>query len=180
MRTLTRRLLLAAAGSLLAVAPALAQVRVSERGQPKTPFSTADFGRLRWLEGSWVGTANGEPTIYERYRISSDSTIDVTYYRDSAFTQQAGIGSRLSGRGPRLPFVWARPLGRTQVDSAGAYFVPQVNAHNTFAWSVVSPDEWTADDANWAERSRANHRLPDAARKRTAIGRPFALGRGDV
>src|SRR4029078_11670618 len=92
MRILTRHLLLAAAASFLAGVPALAQVRVSERGQPKTPFSTSDFGRLRWLEGTRGGTASGGQKIYERYNISSDSPIDVTYYRDSAFTQSAGTG----------------------------------------------------------------------------------------
>ena len=27
--------------------------------------------------------------------------------------------------------------GATNVDRSGVYFVPQVNAHNTFAWSTV-------------------------------------------
>jgi len=144
MRILSRNLLLGAAGSLLAFAPAIAQVRVSERGQPKTPFSAADFGRLHWLQGSWVGTANDEPTIYERFHISSDSTIDVTYYRDSAFTQEAGTGRVYLAAGRVYHSFGPGRWGATQVDSAGAYFVPQVNAHNTFAWSVVSPDEWTA------------------------------------
>ena len=144
MKSLSRNLLFAAAGSLLAAAPAFGQVRVSERGQPKTAFSAADFGRLHWLEGAWVGTANGEPTIYERYRISSDSTIDVTYYRDSAFTQQAGTGRVYLAAGRVYHSFGPGRWGATQIDSAGVYFVPQVNAHNTFAWSVVSPDEWTA------------------------------------
>jgi len=144
MRILTRCLLLAAATSSLAVAPAFAQVRVSERGQPKTPFSTSDFGRLRWLEGSWAGTANGESPIYDRYHISRDSTIDVTYYRDSTFSQEAGTGRIYLAAGRVYQSFGPGRWGATQVDSAGAYFVPQVNAHNTFAWSVVSPDEWTA------------------------------------
>jgi len=144
MGTLMRHLMLVAAGSFLAGAPALAQVRVSERGQPKTPFSTSDFGRLRWLEGSWVGTASGEQTLYERYHISSDSTIDVTYYRDSAFTQSAGTGRVYLAAGRVYHSFGPGRWGATQVDSAGAYFVRQVNAHNTFAWSLASADEWTA------------------------------------
>ena len=128
----------------LAAVPAFAQVRVSERGQPKTPFSTSDFGHLRWLEGSWVGTAPGEQPIYQRYHISTDSTIDITYYRDSAFTQEAGTGRVYLAAGRVYQSFGPGRWGATQVDSAGAYFVPQVNAHNTFAWSVVSPDEWTA------------------------------------
>lgn len=138
-----RSVLVAAAASIVAM-PVFAQVRVSERGQPKTPFSTADFGRLRWLEGSWIGTAPGEAPLYERYHISSDSTIDVTYYRDSTFTQQAGTGRVYLAAGRVYHSFGPGRWGATHVDSAGAYFVPQVNAHNTFAWSVVSPDEWTA------------------------------------
>ena len=144
MGPLIRHLLFAAAASSLAAAPAFAQVRVSERGQPRTPFSTSDFGRLRWLEGRWVGTANGEQPIYERYSISSDSTIDVTYYRDSAFTQTAGTGRVYLAAGRVYHTFGPGRWGATQIDSSGAYFVPQVNAHNTFAWSIVSPDEWTA------------------------------------
>jgi hypothetical protein len=139
-----RCVLVAAGAGSLAAAPAVGQVRVSERGQPKTPFSTTDFGRLRWLEGSWIGTAAGEAPLYERYHISSDSTIDVTYYRDSTFTQQAGTGRVYLAAGRVYHSFGPGRWGATQVDSAGAYFVPQVNAHNTFAWSVVSPDEWTA------------------------------------
>jgi len=139
-----RNFWLASLAVAFAAAPALGQVRVSERGQPKTPFSTSDFGRLRWLEGSWMGTAPGEQTIYERYHISSDSTIDVTYYRDSAFAQPAGNGRVYLAAGRVYHSLGPGRWGATQVDSAGAYFVPQVNAHNTFAWSVVSPDEWTA------------------------------------
>jgi hypothetical protein len=139
-----RCLLVAASAASLVATPAFAQVRVSERGQPRTLFNATDFGRLRWLEGSWVGTAAGEPSIYERYHVSTDSTIDVTYYRDSAFTQQAGTGRVYLAAGRVYHSFGPGRWGATQVDSAGAYFVPQVNAHNTFTWSVVSPDEWTA------------------------------------
>ena len=34
--------------------------------------------------------------------------------------------------------------GATTVDSSGIYFIPQVNANNTFAWSLSSNDAWTA------------------------------------
>jgi hypothetical protein len=99
----------------------------SQRGQPKTPFGIVDFAKLRWAEGSWAGTAADEKPFYARYHFANDSTMDITYYRDSAFTQESG-----SGR-------W----GATNVDASGAFFIPQVNAHNTFAWSYESPDAWT-------------------------------------
>lgn len=139
-----RNLWLASLGLAVAGSAAFGQVRVSERGQPRALFSTSDFGRLRWLEGTWMGTAPGEQTIYERYRISSDSTIDVTYYRDSALAQPAGTGRVYLAAGRVYHSLGPGRWGATQVDSAGAYFVPQVNAHNTFTWSLVSPDEWTA------------------------------------
>jgi hypothetical protein len=34
--------------------------------------------------------------------------------------------------------------GATTVDSSGIYFIPQVNANNTFAWTHSSNDAWTA------------------------------------
>src|SRR4051812_48924034 len=168
MRTITRQILLAVAGASLAAVPAFAQVRVSERGQPKTPFSTTDFGRFRWLEGTWVGTASGEQPIYERFHISSDSTIDVTYFRDSSFTQQAGTGRVYLAAGRVYHSFGPGRWGATQVDSTGAYFVPQVNAHNTFAWSVVSPDEWTAT----MRTGLSGHERITVYRMRRVGGRP--------
>ncbi|HMA22903.1 MAG TPA: hypothetical protein VKP00_02885 [Gemmatimonadaceae bacterium] len=120
-----------------------AQSSSSQRGQPKTPFSVADFAKLRWLEGSWAGSATDESPIYARYHVANDSTIEIVYFRDSTFAQQFGTGRVYLAVGRIYHTFGSGRWGATNVDSAGVFFIPQVNAHNTFAWNYQSPDAWT-------------------------------------
>ena len=90
MKTSTWALWTLALGFGLPIATAHAQT--SQRGQPTTAFAPADLAKLRWLEGSWEGTAPGEPAIYERYHFANDSTIEITYYRDPEFARETGSG----------------------------------------------------------------------------------------
>jgi hypothetical protein len=115
----------------------------SQRGQPKTPFAAADLAKLRWLEGSWAGTAADESPVHARYHFTNDSTLEITYYRDPAFTLESGTGRVYLTVGRIYHTLGSGRWGATNVDSSGVFFIPQVNAHNTFAWSYQSPDEWT-------------------------------------
>lgn len=135
--------LFAAAAVLSAPRAAAAQASSSQRGQPKTPFAAADFAKLHWLEGSWAGTATDETPIYARYHVVNDSAMEITYFRDSAFTQPSGDGRVYLTVGRIYHTFGSGRWGATNVDSAGIYFIPQVNAHNTFAWTYESPDAWT-------------------------------------
>ena len=133
---------------LLALAPSLVRAQApaqsrSQRGQPRTPFSTSDLGKLRWLEGVWEAQSPGETTLYERYHFLNDSTIEISYYRDPKLTQETGTGRVYLTVGRVYHTFGAGRWGATNVDTTGAYFIPQVNAHNTFAWSYQSPSSWT-------------------------------------
>jgi len=135
--------------SVIAVAcvvtpPRSAHAQSSQRGQPTTAFAAADLAKLRWLEGTWRGTAPAEPTIYERYHFANDSTIEITYYNDSTLARPAGTGRVYLTVGRIFHTSGAGRWGASHVDDRGAYFIPQVNAHNTFAWKMVSPDQWTS------------------------------------
>ena len=116
----------------------------SSRGQPTTPFAATDLGKLRWMEGAWKATAPGEQTIYQRYRFANDSTVEITYFADSTFGRETGTGRVYLSVGRIYHTFGPGRWGATSVDSSGVYFVPQVNAHNTYAWSYQSPDNWTA------------------------------------
>jgi len=144
MRIVSRALPLIVGLTACLALPSSGFAQSSQRGQPKTPFGTADFARLRRLEGSWVGTAPGESNLYERFRYANDSTIEITYYRDSTFSQESGTGRVYLTVGRVYHTFGPGRWGASHVDSAGVFFVPQVNAHNTFAWSFDSPDAWTA------------------------------------
>jgi hypothetical protein len=118
--------------------------QTSQRGQPTTPFSAADLSKLHWMEGTWKATAPGERTYYERYHFVNDSTIQITYYSDSTFTRETGNGRVYLSVGRVYHTFGPGRWGATSIDTTGVYFIPQVNAHNTFAWSYRSPNSWTA------------------------------------
>ena len=135
--------LFASFATALAIVPATHAQR-SQRGQPRTPFSASDFAKLHWLEGAWIGTAAGADTVYARYHFSSDSTVDITYYRDRAMSRPSANGRIYLTVGRVYQTFGPGRWGATHVGSDGVYFIPQVNAHNTFAWAYESPDAWTA------------------------------------
>jgi hypothetical protein len=134
----TTALFVAGAIALLA-APAQ-----SQRGQPRTAFATSDFGKLRWLEGTWRGTAPGHEPFYERYHFVNDSTAEITYYNDASLSRPTGEGRVYLTVGRIYHTFGPGRWGATHVDSSGVFFIPQVNAHNTFAWHQDSPNSWTA------------------------------------
>ncbi|MGH9884249.1 MAG: hypothetical protein ACREBE_01885, partial [bacterium] len=119
----------------LAVSAPLASLaaQTSQRGQPTTPFGTGDFAKLRWIEGSWTGTAPGRSSVFERYRFINDSTIQITYFGDSAFTREAGSGRVYLTVGRIYHTFGPGRWGATRLDESGVYFIPQMNARNTFS-----------------------------------------------
>lgn len=145
MKNLIRSLLLCSfvAGSLATPRAARAQSG-SQRGQPKTPFAVSDLAKLRWIDGTWEATAPGETTLFERYRFANDSTIEITYFGDSTLSRATGTGRVYLTMGRIYHTFGPGRWGATHVDSSGIYFIPQVSAHNSFAWSYQSPDAWTS------------------------------------
>jgi len=116
----------------------------SQRGQPKTPFGVGDFGKLKWLEGNWVGASPGEPGVFERYRFVNDSTVEITYFADSTFGRETGTGRLYLTVGRIYHTFGPSRWGASNIDANGIFFVPQVNARNTFAWTMQSPNAWTS------------------------------------
>lgn len=143
MMKLIRALAFSGIAVALAVTPVAARAQSSQRGQPKTPFGTTDFAKLRWLEGSWSGTAAGESPIYSRYHLVNDSTLEITYFRDSTFAQPSGTGRVYLTVGRIFHTFGPGRWGASNVDSVGVYFVPQLNAHSSLAWAYLSHDAWT-------------------------------------
>ena len=137
-----------AALTVAAIWPSVARSQgsagVSEFGQPKEAISAADFAKLRWLEGAWQATAPGQRTFYERCHFTSDSTIDLSYYSDAALTHETANGRVYLTVGRVYHTFGPNRWGATHVGTDGVFFIPQVNARNTFAWEFKSHDVWTA------------------------------------
>jgi hypothetical protein len=120
------------------------EAQASSRGQPTTAFAVADFSKLRWLEGSWAGTAADARDVFERCHFVNDTTVDITYFADSTFTHETGTGRLYLSVGRIYHTMGPNRWGATHVDSRSVYLVPQANVQSSLSWTRQSNDEWTA------------------------------------
>ncbi len=116
----------------------------SQRILPKARFGAGDLKKLRWIEGRWSGSAPGQKPFFEQYRFVNDSTLEISYFGDSAFTRTNG-GGRVYLSVGRVYHVSGPSLwGASHIDADGAFFVPERNASNSVSWSFQGPDIWIA------------------------------------
>lgn len=122
---------------------------------PPTPgtFATADFARLRWLEGKWRGFMPDGNKFYESYTIENDSTIVKYGYPDSTFTNPndrsviALRGTTVSNDSENARWVV------TRIDSTGADFAPERGATNHFTFTREDATKWSAS-LRWTEKGQ--------------------------
>ena len=115
----------------------------------KTAFGTADLAKLQVARGH-AGRERRRTSrrFYERYQFANDSTIEITYFGDSTMTRATGNGRVYLSVGRIFHTFGPGRWAATHVDESGAYFVPQTNAHNTFAWSSRLARRVDGDDPN--------------------------------
>src|SRR5262245_53410083 len=143
MRRITRALQYAAAAAAVTVL-AMRSAHAQASQNSGTPFGVSDFAKLRWLEGTWRGTSPGESNVFERYHFVNDSTIEITYYSDSTLERPSGSGRVYLTVGRIYHTFGPGRWGASRIDKSSVYFVPQVNARNTFSWANQGPNAWTA------------------------------------
>lgn len=106
-------------------------------------FTVTDFSRLGWLAGDWQSRTPDGRSIYDRYRVIDDSTMQYTTFSDAAFRIQkdsAVIGLR---GGLVIDRANGAPWFATCIDTASANFESQASPANHFVWTRVSRDHWT-------------------------------------
>ena len=119
-------------------------------------YSAQDFGRLRWLEGSWRGRLPDGGYFYERYRLLDDSTIAMRAFPDSLFARVTD-SSNITLRGGTVADEGGTRWVATRLDPDAVDFASEGNASNNFTWKRDSPDRWTAtlrsNDAQGRQRT---------------------------
>src|SRR5262245_15036128 len=143
MRRITRALQYVVA-AVAVTTLAMRSARAQSPSNSGTPFGVSDLAKLRWLEGTWRGTSPGESNTYERYHFVNDSTIEITYYSDPALDRPLGSGRVYLTVGRIYHTFGPNRWVASRIDKSGVYFVPQVNARNTFSWAYEGPSTWTA------------------------------------
>jgi hypothetical protein len=123
---------------------ATSNVALAQRGLPRTRFNPSDLKKLQWIEGRWRGEAPGQSPFYEQYRFVNDSTLEITYFADSAFTNSSGRGRVYLSVGRVYHVSGPGQWGASHIDDSGAFFVPERNANNSVSWMFKSPDLWIA------------------------------------
>jgi hypothetical protein len=106
-------------------------------------YSVEDFGKLRWLEGSWRGQLPDSGYFFERYRVQDDSTIVMHGFPDSTFAQATDSG-RITLRDGMIADEGSTRWVSTRLDSNVVDFASEKNAANGFSWARESPDRWKA------------------------------------
>ena len=123
---------------------AMVVIPVSVPQTPRTNVKVADFQKLRFLEGDWVGRGGSYAAFYERYRFVNDSTIEQQTFSDETMktvTDRSTIslrGGRIihAGEGSRYDAV--------MLDGTGVTFAPAKAGGNTFTFKRAARGAWLA------------------------------------
>ncbi len=116
----------------------------SQLGKPRNDYKASDFGKLRWIEGTWQGSGGGYDAFYERYRFLNDSTMEKMSFTDATF-RMASERATIALRDGRI----YDESGKTRYEAAKvtsgvAQFVPVRGASNSFQFTRMSRERWTA------------------------------------
>ncbi|MBC7791124.1 MAG: hypothetical protein H7Z74_14350 [Anaerolineae bacterium] len=133
--------------------------------------TAANFGSLRWLEGSWRGHGTEQAPFFEQYRFVDDSTLAVDSFEDSTFSNKTSTAlvelrnGQLVNQGEGAGASWVV----TALDSAEVTFGPLKGARNSYIWRRgPTPHAWTAiivsRNAEGAQKERV-YQMERAARK---------------
>jgi len=107
-------------------------------------LAASDLRALRWIEGAWRGTGDGQAPFYERYRFVDDSTLDVESFADSTLAKATDVtryalrGGRFANEGSGAQWV------AVSRDGSAISFAPVRGARNSFTWRPESRDLWIA------------------------------------
>ena len=104
-------------------------------------FALADFGKLRYLEGTWRGTMENGNAFYESYHFVNDSTITKGGHSDSTFKTKSDSSTIVFRNGAILDSS-SSVYTAVSLDSTVVDFRASPTYH--FTWTREGNDAWTA------------------------------------
>jgi hypothetical protein len=117
-------------------------------------ITTADLQKLRWIEGSWRGTGDGQARFFERYKFENDSTLLVETLADETLSKvsEADRFELKDGHFGKM----ANDAGSVAIalDDNSITFAPLGKSRNSFRFQRESDNAWRAI-LNWTGKDGA-------------------------
>lgn len=117
-------------------------------------INAADLAKLRWIEGSWRGTGDGQSPFYERYKFENDSTLVVETLADETFSKVSDVSRFELKDGHFGSSTGDSGSVATALDDNSITFEPLGKARNSFRFQRESDNSWKAT-LNWTDKTGA-------------------------
>jgi hypothetical protein len=143
----------------------LAGLAAAAPAQQPAAVTRAEFARLRWLEGSWRATREGQRPTFERYSHMNDSTFLIQFMSDSTLTSTRGSAMLELRRGRLYQVSGQSRWIATVVRPDRISFVPEEIARTRITYRQESTKRWirtttVADAAGPREEVSHLERIP--------------------
>jgi hypothetical protein len=108
-------------------------------------FLQSDFGKLRWLEGTWRGTDGKNLIFYERYQFIDETTIEFkSFGQDQTLTKIKRRGTIAYKDGAILSLEDSTGSTVIAIDDKSVHFESQGDPRNSYSFEKESRDIWLA------------------------------------
>jgi hypothetical protein len=121
-------------------------------------ITSADLKKLRWIEGTWRGTGDGQTPFYERYKFENDVTLAVETLEGDKQDKVAEVTKFELKNGQFAGGSGGSRYVATSIDEKSINFDPVTKARNSFRWERESENSWKAT-LNWTEGTTAKERV---------------------
>lgn len=117
-------------------------------------ITAADLTKLRWIEGSWRGTGDGQAPFYERYKFENDTTLVVETLTDETLSKVSEVDRFELKDGHFGKSASDSGSVATALDDNSITFSPLGKARNSFRFQRESDNAWRAI-LNWTDKDGA-------------------------
>ena|SRR5688572_28199450 len=115
---------------------------VNNASDKETSYKKTDLQQLRWIEGNWKGM-DGQTPFYEIYKITNDSTLEISSYNWNGTDSSATSRSYVHWKNDQYHLGDSLNWKVTQIGRDSIYMVPVYKASNTILWKKT-PAGWDA------------------------------------
>lgn len=110
----------------------------------KKNVTVDDISRIKWLEGTWRGTGEGQEPFYERYSFNGTVLTEESFADASLTTVKDSARYALVNGEFRYTTTDARRVAASEITDDHIQFVPVVGGGNAYRFELLSEGKWRA------------------------------------